>query len=368
MPPIMPIMNSSADPTSRRHTEWIKRVLPNAQAVSLAAMLLVSFLLIYWLSDLLMPVFAAIVIAYLLDGVVVNTLLKHLPRRYGVLVVFASFMGFVLYLLLDVLPILYQQAAELVQHLPDMIRSAQSGIMRLPELYPEYITEQDIRNIMMSMQDELLRGSQRVLSFSAASVVGLITALVYLVLVPMLVFFLLKDKSLLVGWLEQFVPRDRNLIIRVWREVDIQLGNYVRGKLIEVFILWSASYITFAALNLNYSMLLAVLMGLSVIIPYIGATLVTFPVVGVAYFQWGTSDPFLYCLIAYTVIQVLDGVLLVPLLFSEAVNLHPVAIITAILFFGGLWGFWGVFFAIPLATLVKAVLTAWPRELPASMA
>jgi putative permease len=57
-----------------------------------------------------------------------------------------------------------------------------------------------------------------------------------------------------------------------------------------------------------------------------------------------------------------DAVVLIPLLFSEVVNLHPVAIIVAILFFGGLWGFWGVFFAIPLATLVKAVLNAWPRQ------
>ena len=66
-------------------------------------------------------------------------------------------------------------------------------------------------------------------------------------------------------------------------------------------------------------------------------------------------------IIAYAIIQALDGNLLVPLLFSEVVNLHPVAIILAILVFGGLWGFWGIFFAIPLATLVKAVLNAWPR-------
>ena len=150
--------------------------------------------------------------------------------------------------------------------------------------------------------------------------------------------------------------------MRVWEEVDIQIGNYVRGKFAEIFILWFVSYATFATLGLNYAMLLAVLMGVQVIIPYIGATLVTFPVLGVAYFQWGLSgDDFMYLVIAYSIIQALDGVVLVPVLFSEAVNLHAIAIIVAILFFGGLWGFWGVFFAIPLATVVKAVLTAWPR-------
>jgi putative permease len=68
----------------------------------------------------------------------------------------------------------------------------------------------------------------------------------------------------------------------------------------------------------------------------------------------------MYVAITYSILQAIDGVLLVPLLFSEAVNLHPVAIIVAILLFGGLWGFWGVFFAIPLATAVKAILNAWP--------
>ncbi len=82
----------------------------------------------------------------------------------------------------------------------------------------------------------------------------------------------------------------------------------------------------------------------------------------IAWFQWGWSADFLWLAVAYFVIQVLDGNVLVPLLFSEAVNLHPVAIIVAILVFGGLWGFWGVFFAIPLATLVQAVIRAWPRQ------
>jgi putative permease len=179
----------------------------------------------------------------------------------------------------------------------------------------------------------------------------------------MMVFFFLKDKITLLNWFEQFLPTDRNLIISVWQEVDAQIANYIRGKFLEVFILWAASYLTFSLLDLNYAMLLAVLMGLSVMIPYVGATLVTFPVLGVAYVQWGGSqgDEFMYVIIAYSLIQAIDGVMLVPLLFSEAVNLHPIAIIVAILFFGGVWGFWGVFFAIPLATLVKAVLTAWPR-------
>ena len=105
------------------------------------------------------------------------------------------------------------------------------------------------------------------------------------------------------------------------------------------------------------------MVGFSVLIPYIGAAVITLPIAFVAYFQWGWGWSFGQVMIAYAVIQALDGNVLVPLLFSEALNLHPVAIIVAILVFGGLWGFWGVFFAIPLATVVQAVLKAWPRAI-----
>ena len=97
------------------------------------------------------------------------------------------------------------------------------------------------------------------------------------------------------------------------------------------------------------------------IVPYIDAYLLIIPVVLVAFFQFGVSGDFYWIVALYFFIQVLDGNVLVPLLFSEAVNLHPVAIVIAVLIFGGVWGVWGVFFAIPLATLFNVLLVSWPR-------
>jgi putative permease len=179
-----------------------------------------------------------------------------------------------------------------------------------------------------------------------------------------LVFFFLKDKHQLLAWVQQYLPRDRALVSHVWQEVDAQIGNYVRGKVLEILIVWVVTYAVFALLDMPFVMLLSMLTGFSVIIPYIGAAVVTIPVALVALVAFGPTAPFWYVLIAYTIIQFLDGNLLVPILFSEVVSLHPVAIITAVLVFGGIWGFWGVFFAIPLATLVNAVLRAWPRREP----
>lgn len=342
--------------------ERFTRFLPNAQAYYLAIILLVSFILIYSLSDLLKPVYISIVLAYFLEGVVAKVEYVRAPRWLAVTLVFSCFMAGLVYLLFYLMPLITQQAIELVQNIPAFISRMQTQIMRLPQKYPQYISQNRIQEIMFTVQKEMLVYGQNLLSVSAASVVGLVSALVYLFLVPMMVFFFLKDKNLLINWVLQYLPKDRHLSERVWEEIEMQIGNYVRGKFTEVFLLWIVSYVTYQAMGLNYAMLLSVLMGLSVIIPYIGATLVTFPVLLVAYFQWGLSgDNFMYVAIAYAIIQALDGVVLVPVLFSEAVNLHALAIIIAILFFGGIWGFWGVFLAIPLATVVKAVLTAWPQ-------
>ena len=119
--------------------------------------------------------------------------------------------------------------------------------------------------------------------------------------------------------------------------------------------------------DLNYALLLSVLTGLSVIVPYIGATVVTVPVAAVAYVQWGVGSEFYTVMIAYLTLQFIDGNVLVPVIFSEANDLHPVAIIAAVLVFGGIWGLAGVFFAIPLATLIKAIINAWPSRVQAKM-
>lgn len=343
-------------------SDWTRRILPNPQAVSFAIFLIVISLLVISLGQMLMPVLAAGVIAYLLEGIVMQGVRRRVPRFAAVLVVYVLFLAFVAFLLVALLPSLYQQTMQLLQQLPGWVTRGQVLVMELPAKYPDFITEEQLYEVMATLRRELLGWGQSMLTYSYASLVSIITLIVYLILLPLLVFFFLKDKDRILGWLEQYLPSDRYLSHKVWREVDMQIGNYVRGKFFEVVVLFLVSFVVFELMRLNYALLLSVLIGLSVIIPYVGATLVTFPVVLVAFFQWGLTDEFGYLILAYSIIQAMDAVFLVPLLFSEVVNLHPVAIIVAILFFGGLWGFWGVFFAIPLATLVNGVLNAWPRE------
>jgi putative permease len=342
--------------------EWFRRYFSDPQAVILALLLIGGFTVILTLGSTLAPVLASLVIAYLLDGLVGALVRIRVPRTLAVTLVFLSFLGLLLYVFFGLSPLLWQQLTRFFEELPGMIARGQQALMHLPQRYPGFISEERIADLIGLVRAEAGGLGQRVLSQSLSSIANLITLAVYLFLVPFLVFFFLKDGRLILDWFLAFLPAERALSTRVWREMDNQIGRYVRGKIVEVVIVSLATYIAFLWLGLNYAMLLGVLSGASAIIPYIGVVVATLPVALAAYFQWGVGAELAYVLGAYMVIQVLDGNVLAPLLFSEAVNLHPVAIIVAVLFFGGLWGFWGVFFAIPLATLVNALIYFWPRH------
>ena len=233
-------------------------------------------------------------------------------------------------------------------------------LANLPERYPNLVTAAQIDELTAVIRGQLRDYGQMVVSTSVSTITTLLVLLVYLVVVPVLVFFFLIDKERIKTWFSAYLPEQRTLATRVWIEMDLQIGRYVRGKVVEIVIVAGVSAVTFATMGLEYALLLGVLVGISVLIPYIGAAVVTLPVAMVGFFQWGWGEQFAYLMVAYAIIQALDGNVLVPLLFSEAVNLHPVAIVVAVLIFGGIWGVWGVFFAIPLATLIKTLLVVWP--------
>ena len=343
-------------------SSWYRRYFTDPQAALLVVILVLAMVIIYTMGKTLVPLFASIIIAYLLEGAVQKLEQRKLSRLLSVNLVFTLFVVFIVFLLLVLLPIISRQLTQFFQEVPQMINNGQKLLLKLPEQYPEYISEEVIWQIIYAIRDGISQLGQSVLSVSVASIPAIITILVYLILVPLMIFFFLKDKKMILDWMTRFLPRERRLVTEVWKEMDAQIGNYVRGKFNEIIIVGSVSFITFQIMGLNYAPLLAILVGLSVLIPYVGAAVVTLPVAFVGYFQWGLESDFIWLMVWYGVIQFLDGNILVPILFSDAVNLHPVAIITAILVFGGLWGFWGVFFAIPLATLVKALINVWPTK------
>ena len=338
-------------------TDWWRKRLADTELVMLLSSLLVIFILLMLLGSMLAPVFLAIALAYVLDGVVDLLERCKLPRMLAIAVAGGGALLTLLFTLLAVLPLLTEQIGRLVSNAPQYVQSIREMLQQLQANYAEWINPLYIQKLIAAVAAQLQEWGGALLTFSIASIPGMITLLVYAVLVPVMVFFFLKDKQVIIDWGQQFLPTDRMLLQRVWLELDIQIGNYIRGKFWEAFIVGVAMWVVFWWMGHEYALLLAVLTGVSVWIPFVGAAVVTFPVILLSFFQWGWTDTMAYAVLAYGIVQGIDANVVVPWLFSEIVNLHPVAIIVAILMFGSLWGIIGVIIAIPMAALVKSVIS-----------
>lgn len=342
--------------------QWYLKKFSDPNAVTLVLLLLVICLSLYFFSSLMMPVLVALTIAYLLEGPTQSLQRLGLGRALASSVVMSVFVGVMTALLVGALPVIWTQGLHFFEEAPNMIAKGKALLMTLPERYPALVGAEQIGHLIESLDGKLYAFWGSLLQASVTSLKSIISWLIYLILVPILIFFMLKDKQPLVDGVVRLLPKERRMISKVWLEMNVQIMNYIRGKVLELVVVAVVSYVTFLFFDLRYAALLGFLIGISVLIPYVGAALVTIPVAAVALFQFGLTAEFGYVMLAYGIIQALDGNVLVPILFSEAVDLNPVYIIVAVLFFGGLLGFWGIFFAIPLASLVRAVVNAWSEQ------
>ena len=389
---------------------WYHRHFSEPGTVEFMAVLLCCFVIVYYLMWLVGPIVIALCIAYLLDFFVVACERTcGIRRRLGSALVMLLFIGLSVLLLVLVVPQVIRQGAgfynTIVALSSNVTETLQAGegaeaaaaaasrpaaaaapsgaagisgvdaliaehlysiIIRLPEPLPSMIGIEDL-------QAFVARGRMAAMVFIAdimrnnfmPSVVNTIAFLVYLVVVPIFAFLMLYDKVRLLGVLRTYIlPVNQTIMERLWPSLNAQIQGYIRGKLLHIVIIAAVNTAVFKFYALDYAVLLGVGMGFSVMIPYVGAVVIAIPVLTVALMQFGLSQDLLWLLVGYGVVQLLDAYVLTPMLFSRATDLDAFAILTSILIFGGLWGFWGVFFAIPLATFVKTIITQWPSAAP----
>ena len=342
--------------------DFLDRYFHDEESIILVFLMGAVLLIFLLFGGMLAPLITAVIIAYLMQGLVSLALKYGLSERFSFVIVYVLFFGIFMTMLGFLLPQVWNQLRRIIDELPNLLNQGQDLLLNLPQSYPNLFSEDQVKQFMDGLGGEIGSFGQTILEYSLASLPNIFSLIIFLVLVPILVFFMMKDKSELLNWVANFLPRNRPLMSAIWKEMDGQIANYIRGKFLEILIVGGVSYFVFSIFGLNYALLLSVITGLSVIVPYIGAAVVNVPIAIIAYVQWGMGGEFWTILIAYNILQLVDGNVLVPIIFSEAVNLHPVAIIAAVLFFGGIWGLAGVFFAIPLATLIKAIINAWPSR------
>ena len=338
--------------------KFIKRFFSNEESVYFAILLIFSFFFIILFGNVLLPVIISIVIAFLLNGFMTTLIKYNMSQKLSLSITLIVFFGFYLSLFMA-LPSIGTEINNLLQNLPIIVSSFQQNLIEMNN----YFSEEEIDQIFANLSNQISVLLSSALGQLAGTISLMFNAILYAIMIPLMVFFFLKDKSILLPIASIILPKENGFMQSVFAEMNDQLFNYVTGKFIEMLLVASASYILFAFLGLPYAVLIAILVGLSVIIPIFGAILVTIPVVLIGLYEWGLSENFYWLLGFYLLIQILDGNVLVPILFSSRNNLHPVVIIIAVLFFGGIWGFWGLFFAIPLATFVKAIINSWPEPI-----
>ena len=339
---------------------FLKKIFSNEETIVFSFVILCAFLMMTFFGSVLTPFLISIVVAYLLVGVQKKIESFNISSKWALVITFAIFIVTGAAMLLWLLPILYTQLQAFVLDIPELFNNFLEFVSTLPAKFPELVTSEQITVFFQAVSSELSSITQNIVKSSIAGIQSTITILLYIILFPILVFFFLFDRKNIMDGLSKLVPGNREMFSNIWTEMDMQLSNYVRGKTTEIFVVGLSAAIIFSLVGLKYSALLSVLVGLSVVIPYVGAFLVTVPVVIVGLLQFGLTSEFYILITLYLLLQILDGNLLVPIIFSDAVKLHPVAIILAVFIFGSMFGFWGVFFAIPMATFIKAVWNAWP--------
>lgn len=340
-----------------------RKIFSNEETLVFAILLTVAFLILFFLGNILTPFLISIIFAYLLVGMQKRLEDYGLNSSIALILTYSFFLLLGIALMVWLGPLVYQQLQSLVLEIPKWVNALMTFVQNVPEQYPDLVSSDQITAFLQSLSGQLTAISQDFLKASIAGIQNTVTIAINLILLPILVFFFLFDKESIISGFLNILPKERAMLNKVWVEMDSQLRNYARGKAIEIGIVGSTAAIIFMYFGLEYVALLSVLVGFSVLIPYLGAFIVTLPVAAVGLLQFGLSFDFWLLMGAYLVLQILDGNLLVPILFSDAVKLHPVIIMLAVFVFGGMFGFWGVFFAIPIATLIKAIWNSWPKNL-----
>ncbi|MBF0125593.1 MAG: AI-2E family transporter [Magnetococcales bacterium] len=337
-------------------TGYLQR-LQNPQFMGLFLALLGAILTILVFGAALAPYFTAVILAYLLEGMIRPLERIRVPRLLGVLVIFSLFILLLIAFFFILVPALIQELSRVSAEIPKITITLKSLLHQITESASGIINTPFAENMLLGLVEKSQEWAADSISLLLkGGLPGLVSVLVYLFLVPFLVFFFIKDKAALLAAFERYLPRERTLLNRVMGEVNAGVGGYIRGKFWEMLLLGLASYIGFVLIGFQYAFLVAVLTGLSVLIPFLGLAVVTLPVVVLGILQWGLTWESANPLIVYGVLQLIDGNLIAPLILGETVHVHPTTIMLAVLVFGSLWGVAGVFFAVPLAVLVKSVL------------
>lgn len=334
-------------------------MIESGKGIWLAVFVIVS-ILIYLLAPILMPFLSAAVLAYIADPLA-DKLEKKMSRTLAVSVVFLALSLFAVLLLLIILPLIEKQIVVLAEKLPLYVDRAQNYLLPLlKEQFGLDIGTIDFNTLKQSLSDYWkTAGGIAANVLGSISRSGLVLAgwIANFVLMLVVTFYLLRDWDLLIAKIHALIPRkNEQTIVVIAKESDEVLGAFFRGQMLVMLVLSAVYTLGLMFVGLDTALLIGGLSGIVSFVPYLGFIIGIVVASVAALMQFQEITPLFYVAIVFLTGQMLEGMLLTPLLVGDKIGLHPVAVIFAVLAGGQLFGFVGILLALPIAAVIAVVL------------
>lgn len=319
------------------------------------------FLLVYLLQPILMPFLVGFIIAYLGDPLVDRLEDLGLGRTLGVSLVFALFLALLAGALLVLVPLLVGEVNSFIKQIPAMILWLQQ---RVSPLLVEYFNVDPFAFSIEELREQLAGSWQqaggvvsRILSEVTRSGFALLAWTANLALIPVVAFYLMRDWDLLMGRLRELVPRETEVtVVQLSTECDEVLSAFLRGQLLVMVLLGVIYAAGLYVTGLEMALLIGMLAGLASIVPYLGFVVGILAASLAAVFQFQDLIHLVLVWVVFGIGQMVESMVLTPLLVGDRIGLHPVAVIFAILAGGQLFGFVGILLALPVAAVIMVFL------------
>jgi predicted PurR-regulated permease PerM len=337
------------------------------QTIYWSAAAAVFLVALWYLGDVLLPFIVGGAIAYGLDPLADRLQRLGLGRAAATTIIMLFALLMILMAVVLVIPLLIEQTTALVKFAPELFNRLRDA---LTERFPDLINEGSTLRRSLASIGELIKSRGGELAQQlVSSVAGVISAVVFIVVVPVVAFYLLLDWDRMIARVDDLLPRDHVATIRrLARDVDSTLASFVRGQLTVCAILGSFYAVGLMLVGLQFGIVVGAVAGLISFIPYVGAVIGGALALGLALFQFWDQPVWIAAVAAVFVIgQMLEGNFLTPKLVGDSVGLHPVWLLLALSAFGAVYGFVGMLVAVPVAAVIGVLARFGTAEYKASL-
>lgn len=342
--------------------------LPVRQQVTYWSIVAVVFLVLLWaLGSVIMPFLVGGAIAYFLDPVADRLERMGCSRAIATTIIFVFLILTVVTITLAIIPLLVQQTSGLIEAAPGIFENLRSF---LTERFPNAFDEgSPVQTSLSNLGDTIQSRGAELLQTVVSSAAGVVNVIVFLVVVPVVAFYMLLDWDRMIARIDSLLPRDHAPTVRLLAtRIDNTLASFVRGQGTVCLVLGTFYAVALMIVGLQFGLVVGLIAGLLTFIPYVGALVGGALAIGLALFQfWGEWGMIVAVVVIFMVGQALEGNVLTPKLVGSSVGLHPVWLIFALSAFGTVFGFAGMLVGVPVAAVIGVLVRYFIEQYQAGL-